>query len=142
MPTLSIQRSSEYVNRFRDIQILLDGKKIGAVANGGIATFEIPAGTHTVQAKIDWAYSPAVSIEVAEGESCTLHLAGFKGSKWIMPVAITASIAAFLIDKYVHLSLSLFVTIPLVIGMVYILTLGRKKYLSLTHVSPNISPAI
>ena len=134
MATLTIQRSSEYLNRFRNIEILVDGKRAGKVANGDSLQVEVPTGTHAIQARIDWATSNSVDLTASEGEAYFFQLAGFKGAKWFIPVALLLTIGTWAIDYLLEVSISLFISIPILLFMVYILTVGRKKYLTLTPI--------
>ena len=104
MPILTIERSSEYANRIRKIYIFLDGKKIGHISNGETKSFDIPAGTHTVWAKVDWGYSNKETFTTGESGRKKYLLTSFAK----------------------HNPLGIFATI-------YYITFGYKKYLRLTE---------
>lgn len=105
MATLTINRSSEYANRLRDIALWLNNEKIGTVGNGKSVDFEIPAGSHTLQAKIDWCTSNEVSFQVPDKGSRQFQLTSFAK----------------------HSRFGIWATI-------YYITLGAKKYLRLEEV--------
>lgn len=77
MPTLTINRSNEYVNRLRAIKILVNGKEIGTIKNGETKSFELPSGNHQLQAKIDWCTSNKVQFNITEGQTKTFYMDSF-----------------------------------------------------------------
>ncbi len=77
MPTLIINRSSEYTNRLRAIKIIVDGKEIDTIKNGETKRFDLPEGDHQVQAKIDWCTSNVVQFRISEGNIKTFNLTSF-----------------------------------------------------------------
>ena len=68
MPQIEITRSSEYANRLRDIKLFIDNQHVGSIANGKTEVFEVPEGSHTIQAKIDWGRSNIVTVELNGNE--------------------------------------------------------------------------
>jgi hypothetical protein len=58
--------------RMRRYKIAVDGRVVGKIAAGGELTVDVPVGPHTVQGKLDWGRSPAVTVEVSEGSN--VHL--------------------------------------------------------------------
>ena len=106
MPTISIQRSSEYANRLRAIKLFLDGKEIGKIKNAESLDFEVAPGTHILQAKVDWCSSNPVSFHVNGNETKKFYMDSFAQ----------------------HTSLGIFATI-------YYITFGAKKYLTIKEIS-------
>ena len=102
MASLTIVRSSEYANRIRKIDILLDDKKIGDISNGESKTFDIPGGQHSLKAKVDWCSSNLVNFDIPGEGSKSFSLTSFAK----------------------HNPFGIFATI-------YYITLGSKKYLNL-----------
>jgi len=51
---LIISRTDQYENRRRKIRIHIDGDFTGSVSNGETKEFQLVAGYHQVQARIDW----------------------------------------------------------------------------------------
>lgn len=67
--TLRIMREpSQWRDRGRPYAVLLNGQKIGQVANGESVEFEILPGHHLLRLRIDWMGSPALSFEIEPGE--------------------------------------------------------------------------
>lgn len=77
MATLRITRTSEYANRLRKIRLVLDNKELSLIANGETKDFEITAGVHTLQAKIDWCSSNRLTFTVAESGIKSFDLSSF-----------------------------------------------------------------
>lgn len=133
MAKLIIKRTSEWNNRMRDIGIYLDGEKIGVIGNGETKEFEIVPGEHKLKTKIDWCSSETLNIELYENESQKIKLSGFKLGKWLMPVALIISIVYFAFDEQLDFNplIFLFLILPIGLYIVYHLTIGRSKYLTL-----------
>ncbi len=102
MATLKITRTSEYANRLRKIKLILDNKELSLIANGETKDFEIAAGEHTLQAKIDWCSSNKLTFTIAEPGIKAFDLSSFAK----------------------HSTLGIF-------SAVYYITLGASKYLNL-----------
>ncbi len=58
------QRKSQWANRFRSIQILIDGTKRAVVKNGHVVELELDSGEYQVQVKIDWCKTKALTLRV------------------------------------------------------------------------------
>lgn len=139
MAKLTIIRSSQYVNSMRSINIMIDGKSIGRVANGETRTFDIPTGLHKVKAKIDWCGSREQTIDVHENDEAVLNLSAFKGSKLIGSKYSMATTVLFIlamifltgpVKQYLIAGYLAFCCIML-LPMIYIFTIGRNRYLLL-----------
>jgi hypothetical protein len=132
MATVIVNRKSEVLNLTRNYGIYIDGKKVGTIANGETQEFSLPPGSHTVIAKIDWCSSPAVSFDLEAEEVKSLKVGGFKHGNWLMSFAPLLIILATITNvKYGNKYLVL-LSIPVFLLLIYYLTLGRKKYLTLT----------
>ena len=68
MPTLIINRTNEYANRWRAIDIYVDGQKTGVIGSGETKEFDILPGAHIVNCKIDWCGSNDVQIDISGNE--------------------------------------------------------------------------
>jgi len=64
MARIIINRSSEYSNKFRSIEIYLNGNKIGEIKDGESKEYEIEPGDHILKAKIDWCNSNLINFKV------------------------------------------------------------------------------
>ena len=133
MANMKFQRTSEFVNRFRNYQIYIDGRNIGTIANGETKEFPITAGQHKVIARIDWCSSQEIDFEVGETQTIFFRIGGFKNGKWIVPLGIGLFILAFVLNIFFDNKLSLFFALPVFGILVYYITIGRKKYLILSE---------
>lgn len=135
MAKLIISRSSEYANLLRNIKVYVDGEYVDRVKHGETKTFEVQAGQHTVQAKIDWCGSSTYTFKVGEHDTVTYNLTSFKGNKLVFGVALVAIVflAYFKEDQSMNLYRYFFMTLLTVAWLIlfYFYTLGRSKYLDL-----------
>lgn len=102
MATLELFRVSEYANRVRNINVLLDGEPIGVISNGETKTFEIPEGNHRIQVKIDWCTSKALTFDIGEGETKRFSMSSFAKHSFLGTLAAIYYIT-FATDKYLQL---------------------------------------
>ena len=80
MPKLQINRISEFKNRARKINIKLDNESIAKIKNGEKLELDIPVGTHTLQAKIDWCSSNLLELEMDDSSTIVVVLSSGDGS--------------------------------------------------------------
>lgn len=135
MATIRILRTSEFANRIRNYQIYLDGKKVGTVANGETMKFDTTIGEHTLIAKIDWCSSQETKFNIEQTEIREFKVGGFKNGNWIMPIGVMLSVFGFVLNKYVNTEWTLLIVLPIFILWLYYITIGRKKYLTLTELN-------
>jgi capsid portal protein len=76
MGKIIINRSHEFSNYLRAVEIHLDHKKIGEIKNGESKNFEVDAGKYVLKAKIDWCTSNEIHLEIGSGETLRYNLAG------------------------------------------------------------------
>jgi hypothetical protein len=131
MAIFKIQRTNDYMNLMRDYRLFIDGQKIGSIGNAQTKEFEIPAGRHSLIAKIDWCSSQELSFEIDKDDSKTLLVSGFIISKWIMPLILGIIAFSFIVTLITHFYFTLFIILPAFLLLLYFLTFGRKNYLSL-----------
>ncbi|UMB60676.1 hypothetical protein MHL31_00340 [Lutibacter sp. A80] len=141
MTKLSITRKYEWNNMARDYGIYIDGKKIGTIANGETKEFEITAGTHKINGKIDWCKSPIKTINFLENKSTVIEIAGFKYGSIIMPVALGIMSFFFLIKYIFKIEANSFILLAGIgfLFPLYYITIGRNKYLTIHEKIPNNS---
>jgi hypothetical protein len=135
MATIKLQRTSEYVNKLRDYQIYIDGKKIGTIANSETKEFETTNGQHSLVAKIDWCSSPEITFDLNNSQNKEFKIGGFKNGNWIMPIGLFLVLLGFILNQFLNSIWSLFIALPVLAIFVYYLTIGRKKYLTLTELN-------
>ncbi|KAA0128105.1 hypothetical protein FY557_10325 [Chryseobacterium sp. SN22] len=76
MGKIIINRSSEYSNYLRSVEIHLGDKKIGSIKNGESKTFEVAPGKYVLNAKIDWCTSNEIYFEIGSDETLRYNLTG------------------------------------------------------------------
>ena len=131
MPLLTIQRPKQWTNARREYRILINGKVAGTVADGQSVSFDLPAGTHKIVAQIDRRESQEESITLEAGQDRVLHVSMHKGANWAIPF-LTALVALhFALRLTTGFTYTIMLAIPLMLYIIYTLTIGRKKYLRL-----------
>ncbi len=131
MTKLIIKRNSEWNNRARQFGIYLNDKKIGTISNGETKEFEIDSGKHKINGKIDWCKSPTIDFEIAENESKTIEIAGYKYGN-ILLLIVSVFIIIAILSKYSFPIVSEFFISFAAIGFLfplYYLTFGKNRYL-------------
>lgn len=131
--SITVNRSHEYLNTVRDFKVLVDGKKVGWISDGQTKTFNVPAGQHELKFELDWTSSGVETFNLDEGESKLFTVSGFRIARWIIPVAIVSMILAPILAGIFHAPMFHLLTLPIFLLLVYYLTFGRKKYLSITQ---------
>jgi hypothetical protein len=131
MATIKLNRTNEYNNKMRDYKIFIDGQQVGTIANGETKEFPSTVGQHIVTAKIDWCSSPDISINLKENQTSHLKVGGFKNGQLLMRIGLGVVVLHFILSKFADFDYLIFLAVPLLLIMVYYLSLGRKKYLTL-----------
>ena len=135
MSIIKLERTNEYSNRLRKYGVYIDNIKAGEISNGENKSFDISPGKHTVVCKIDWCSSPTLSFEVSGEEIKTLRVGGFKNANWILSVCLGATfLLPFLKNKMPEFRYLNYLMIPIAGLLIYYITVGRKKYLSLKEI--------
>ncbi len=138
MPTITITRSSEYVNKLRFIDIKLNGKKIGNVGDGEVKMFEVPEGDHTIKATIDWCGSPELQLSLkGDDDEVFFHLSSFqKIQKYILYMMVVA-VVTLILFVFLHYAILMYVTVgmwaAILLFIVFMLTINRNRYLTLVR---------
>ena len=135
MAKLIISRRKEWQNRGRQFKIFVDGENIDLIKNGEIKELDLKSGNHKVKFKIDWCESQEVEIEIPEDKSRSLEVSGFKIGRWVLPFFNLTLAAFFLIKVFLDQTIKelVYVSIPFLLIMMYYLTIGRKKYIEVSH---------
>ena len=76
MAKIIVNRTSEFANKIRSIELILNDKKIGEINDGESNEFEIEPGIFNLKAKIDWCYSNTNSFTIKEGDVVRFNLSG------------------------------------------------------------------
>ena len=135
MAKIKLQRTSENKNRLREYQIYIDGQKIGTIANGETKEFETNNGQHSLVAKIDWSSSPELTLNFDNSQTKHLEVGVSKNRNWIMRIGLFLLGLGCVLNPFFDNKWSMFIALHVMVLFVYYLTLGRKKYLTLTELN-------
>jgi hypothetical protein len=138
MATIKIQRKHEFINLFRDYRLFVDGQKIGSISDGQEKEFNVTSGKHLLVAKIDWCSSKTISFEINDNGTKSFTLSGFKNKliRDLFRYGLLLLVIVFSLSSY--WDIVLFLIAPIFLILVYDLTLGRKKYLTLDTIEDNL----
>jgi hypothetical protein len=129
MSKITITRTNEWSNRLRSYTLFLDGQKLGTIANDEIKSFEVPPGKHTLKATINWLSSREQEFTIEGSEAKYFRVSAFKLAKILTPVLFILAIGHLALRKIMHFDYLIWLAIPVLVILVYYLTLGRKDYL-------------
>ncbi len=87
MPEITLTRDSGYADRLRNYQVLINGKTVGAIANGKTVTFTVEPGTHTIQVCLDWAKTPVITFQATEAGNVFSVRSNLRGWKIMLTIA-------------------------------------------------------
>lgn len=140
-----LHRKSEFMNKLRGIKVFIDGMEVGKITNGATEKYAVKPGVHTIQCKIDWCSSPMIDLVVNSDESKFLEVGS--GMKYfrIGYILIIVTLVLDLLCKLAHIPrpeyliwIQLAIFIPIMLYLVYYLSLGKKNYLELQEDKNNI----
>lgn len=150
MNELTVSRKKEWVNRMRSIRLYADDQKVAEISNGETKMVQFPTGKVNLQAKIDWAGSNVLEIDADGSRNRTIELSSFlhrnKMLRYFMyfgfglsvlSVAIALMSPIGLISDAVMYVLLAFSIVFFGIIM-YLITVGRKRYLYLKEIIDEI----
>ena len=131
MPTLTIHRQSEWMNRFRVVKIYSNGELLGVVPNNSSRDFQLEIGNHSVEARIDWCGSEPIPLRFSENSHHEINIKGPKFEKLMMFVSTLVGliIAFYMITDSVSKLLFFTGLIPIVGYRLYYFTLGRNSFI-------------
>ena len=72
--TVAIKRTHQYANRIRPIKVLINTVEAGNVNDNETKEFSAPAGSVTIEAKIDWCKAEPLVLTLREGEKKEIEL--------------------------------------------------------------------
>lgn len=133
------------MNRARGIKVFIDGIEVGKITNGGTEEYLVKPGVHTMQCKVDWCSSPETDFAVNSDESKFMEVRSGMQYFGIGYILILVSLASELLFKLAHIprpeylaSIRVAIVIPVILYLVYYLSMGRKNYLKLQEDKNNI----
>lgn len=63
---IAVSRAEGGVGAFRAMAILVDGRKVASVLTGDRVVLDVSAASHQVSARMDWARSPDLTVQVSD----------------------------------------------------------------------------
>jgi hypothetical protein len=133
MPSIILNRTSELINGFRNYNVYIDGEKVGTIGNGDRKEFSVSPGPHTLVTTIDWCSSPTIKFDITEQEVKIFKTSGFKNSVWLIPTALVLLLVNYIVSSRYGFKFIYLVT-PIFLLIIYYITFGRKRYLTLFEV--------
>ena len=131
MATIRIQRTRDFYNQASKYKIFIDGQMVGTIANKEINEFIVSSGQHTVTAKASWGCgSQDIIVDANDDKINTLIVGSGKMWHWML-VILLGPIPSIFTTGCVKKVLMFF---PILLGIVYWLTVARKNYLSLEEI--------
>jgi len=91
MPSLKLKRTRHAYGALRTLSVAIDQDRIVPLGYAEQKVIELPSGTHTLTAKMDWARSLPLSIILTEGGSKEVVV----DTKWLLPALIATFIPPF-----------------------------------------------
>lgn len=133
MATIRLNRTSAYVNRLRNYSVVIDGQKVGTIADGESKAFDVSPGRHSIVTTIDWCSSPTITFDISDDEVKNFQAGGFKQARWLMPTTLLVFFSSYLVNWKFGLAYVFYIAIPAFLFFIYYLTVGRNQYLSLAE---------
>ena len=98
MAKIVLTRDHGYADRIRKYRVFIDDKNVGKIASGETMEYDVSAGKHTIQVKIDWCRTEKIAF-IADHNQQRFHVSSnLRGWKILM-----ASIYAFMPSKWIVL---------------------------------------
>lgn len=133
MTTLQITRPSEWQNRIRKYKVFIDDEQVGTLSNGETKDFFPTEGAHKIRVKMGWYGSDVYYCNLNKEDIRYLKVSSSGMSKWLPLTAIPFVLLHLFFKERIGEGLSLLFFVPLLLIIIYMLTLGRNKYLVLTE---------
>lgn len=68
-----VRRPSSWKMFLRSVNVYIDGVRAGKLSNGQSVIFDVAAGTHTVDIRLQWIKTKPLEVEVGLGETVTVE---------------------------------------------------------------------
>jgi hypothetical protein len=75
MATIRISRKDEFLGRFKNFDLYVDGKKVVQIPHGGCSCISLDSGAHILEAKSNWCSSSHFKIQLNPNDFVNLNLA-------------------------------------------------------------------
>lgn len=135
MAKLTVTRPKQWKDKMRSYKVLISNQDAVSIESGQTFSLDVPNEAFTIQAKIDWTSSPILDLDLSDGRSAKVEIKSNMDSFALWIVAILA-IVSYLVGELVFERSYLFIllfALPFFVMEAYNLTLGRKRYLVISH---------
>ncbi|GIO16160.1 hypothetical protein J19TS2_57150 [Cohnella xylanilytica] len=100
---IEISRTSQYVNKIRSYEVIVDDIERGTIQDGGTMKIELEPGEHEIRLKIDWCGSNRLAFRLQDNEVRKFRCGSpIKGWRYLSPFMMPYSIF-FNKDKYLYI---------------------------------------
>lgn len=144
MAQLIIKRTQQWANKFRRIEVEINGSKTMELADGQEDMVELPAGKVQIRARISWTKSNLMEFHLSENETKVIQLGCHVEYGWTEKVLTIISFTVLFGTLFYYgeikttsliILLILWIIRDLIItkgkSILYYLTFGRERYLYL-----------
>jgi hypothetical protein len=138
MSKIVIRRPPEWTNRLRKYKLSLDGENVGVISRNEIQEYPVTPGRHKLAASVDWLSSNEYDFDISEGETLYLRVSVSKmAGTWRRIGSITILLYILVLSKVFETEGTIWekifygFLIVFALLLLYDLTLGRKKHLSI-----------
>jgi hypothetical protein len=95
---LRIVRHGGYADRIRRYKILVNGAQVGAIAHDSVLDLEVPCGSLTIEARVDWGRSQPLTVEATPGQRIDVEVSNHWGA-FLALWGITGGFRTYLLLK-------------------------------------------
>jgi hypothetical protein len=76
---IRLVRRSSFSDRLRSYRILVDGNEVGSIANNSTLDLQVPEGSRTIEARIDWGRSKPMTIVATPNQTIEIEVSNHWG---------------------------------------------------------------
>lgn len=135
MARVTIKRSSEWLHKLRNVHVIVDGVDFATLKNGERKVINLPEGKHHIQAKMSWFGSRKLDFKLTNGGYTSFYVKGYKHAKYTsMASVFVAPVYLLLLMPFAGFYLA--IGSAIILYLMYMLFVGRHKYLEIENVSP------
>jgi len=129
MPKLVVKRTKGISSAARKFKLLIDGQEVGEIANGSSESYDVPAGQHTLNAKIQWLGSKDFELSLNDNETKYLKV-GVNPLELIITLAtIVVMFTCIAMQRTLGKNAFYYAVIPIGLYRIYSFTIARNSYL-------------
>ena len=133
---IKIKRTSQWNNKYREIELYSNVNKIGSIRDGETKVFNIDSNSRMIYAKIDWCRSKSIKLDQNQETVQCFQLSSYKFGAWFLPTILVIILLHFIVTTHYGLNSNYFVWIAglLCLYPAYYLTIGKNRYLKVIKI--------